>query len=153
MNVALRKAKEVSKKYGSDPFKICEEIGIEVLEVEMEGEVKEIFWGDAITLRKDLKEELKREYVAHAIGHHFLHAGSHYHFSKSSYSYSNYQEKQANIFAAYLLIPDEELEKEVQKEADIFHLSEKFNVTPQFVKFRLSLAKHYNPKKFNFLWR
>jgi Zn-dependent peptidase ImmA (M78 family) len=152
MNTAVRKAKEIYKKYGNDPEEIAKKIGLEILEVPMEGKAVEFYWGDAITLKEGLEEPLRRELIAHAICHHLLHAGSHLKVSERRYSFGNYHEKQANIFAAFLLIPDEELEKLAGKDLTIYDLAEKFNVTPQFVKFRLGLAKHYNPRKFSFLW-
>lgn len=152
MNTAVRKAKEIYQKYGNDVEKIASALGLEILEEEMEGNVKEIYWGDCITIKEGLPEPERRELLAHAICHHLLHAGSHYHASFKKYSFGNYHEKQANVFAAFLLIPDNELENLINKHLTIYDLSEKFKVTPQFAKFRIGLAKHYNPKKFAFMW-
>jgi Zn-dependent peptidase ImmA (M78 family) len=152
MNTAVRKAKEIYDKYSSDPDKVASGLGLEVLEVPMEGSAKEFYWGDCVTLKEGLTEPERRELLAHAVCHHLLHAGSHYARSEGGYSYGNYHEKQANVFAAFLLVPDEELEKLTDKDLTIYDLAEKFKITPWFAKFRIGLAKHYNPKKFNFLW-
>ena len=148
MNIAVNKAKEIYQKYGSNPEEVATELGLDIIEVSMEGEAKEFYWGDAITLKEGLPEELKREYIAHAICHHLLHAGSRYPSASRRYSFDNYHERQANVFAAYLLIPDDKLEKEAHGEATVYELAEKFQVTPSFAKWRLGLAKHYTYKKF-----
>jgi len=153
MNTAVRKAEEIYKRYGNDVYSIASSLDLDIIDVPMEGEAKEFFWGDAITIKEGLEEPLRRELVAHAICHYLLHSGSHYALQSRRYSYGNYHEKQANVFAAFLLIPDEKLEKFEGKNLTIHDLAEEFNVTPQFVKFRLGLAKHYNPKKFSSLWR
>lgn len=145
MNRAIKKAKEIYRKYGNDLDKILAKEKIEVLEVPLAGRFKEIYFGDYIILKDKLSPEEKRELTAHALGHHFLHAGSHYAASKKIYSFSNYHEKQANIFAAYLLMPDKELKKSLYPEAMSSELAEKLEVTPQFVEFRLELAYHYTP--------
>jgi len=153
MNTAVRKAKEIYKKYGNDVYSVASSLDLDIIDVSMEGEAKEFFWGDAITLKEGLEEPLRRELIAHAVCHYLLHSGSHYALHSRKYSYGNYHEKQANVFAAFLLMPDKELEKLADRDLSIYDLASKFNVTPQFVKFRLGLAKHYNPKKFNSLWR
>jgi len=152
MNTAVRKSEEMYKKYGNDVYSIASSLDLDIIDVPMEGEAKEFFWGDAITIKEGLEEPLRRELIAHAICHYLLHSGSHYALQSRRYSYGNYHEKQANVFAAFLLMPDKELEKFEGKDLAIHDLAEEFNVTPQFMKFRLGLAKHYNPRKFKSLW-
>ncbi len=152
MNTAVRKAKEIYQKYGNDVDKIASALDLGILEEEMEGNVKEIYWGDCISIKQGLPEPERRELLAHAICHHLLHAGSHYNSSFKKYSFGNYHEKQANVFAAFILVPDEELEKLAGQDLSNYDLAEKFKITPWFAKFRIGLAKHYNPKKFAFLW-
>lgn len=144
MNRARRKAEKVLVEYGNDIGVILERLDIEVLEVAMKGRLKEIFFGDHIVLRSDLSHLEKRELTAHALGHHFMHAGSHYAASKKIYSFSNYHEKQANIFAAYLLIPEGELEKAIYPDVPVADITEMFEVTPEFATFRLELYEATN---------
>lgn len=152
MNTAVRKANKIYKQYGNDVEKIASAVGLDILEVKMEGSAREFYWGDYITIKEGLAEPERRELIAHAICHHLLHAGSHLPSFKNKYSFGNYHEKQANVFAAFVLIPEQELEKCIDKEMTIFDLAERFKVTPQFARFRIGLAKHYDPKKFNSLW-
>ncbi len=142
MNTARRKAEEVYRKYGNNLEEILSREGIEVLEVPLKGRFKEIYFGDYVVIRADLTEEEKRELIAHAIGHHFLHAGNHLVFAQYTYSIDNYQERQANVFAAYLLVPDERLHKYSDVNVNTFQLSEDFRVTEDFARFRLELARY-----------
>lgn len=146
MNRAIKKAKEIYSKYGNNLDKILAKEKIEVLELPLAGRFKEIFFGDYIILKDKLSPEEKRELTAHALGHHFLHAGSHYAASKKIYSFSNYHEKQANAFAAYLLMPDDKLEKMLYPDIANTELANEFDITPKFAEFRLKLYQATKPK-------
>lgn len=139
MNRAKEKAEEIYNKYDNDLDKILSKEKIDVLEVPLAGRFKEIFFGDYVVLKDSLSPEEKRELTAHALGHHFLHAGSHYAASKKIYTFSNYHEKQADIFAAHLLIPDEKFEKMLYHGIPITEISEKFDITPKFANFKVKL--------------
>ena len=136
---AVRKAEEIYKKHGNNLEKILKEEKIDVLEVPLAGRFKEIFFGDYIVLKDSLSPEEKRELTAHALAHHYLHAGSHYAASKKIYTFSNFHERQANVFAAYLLIPDKKFEKMLYPDIPVHEISDKFEVTTKFAEFRLSL--------------
>jgi Zn-dependent peptidase ImmA (M78 family) len=139
MNKAIKKAQDVYTKYGDDLDKVLAKEDIEVLELPLAGRFKEIYFGDYIILKNTLSPEEKRELTAHALAHHYLHAGSHYAAAKKIYTFSNYHERQANVFAAYLLIPDEKLEKVLYPDIPIKEIAEKFDVRPKFAGFRLEL--------------
>ena len=146
MNRAIKKAQEIYNKYGNDLDKILAAERIDVLEVPLAGRFKEIFFGDYIVLKDSLSPEEKRELTAHALAHHYLHAGSHYAASKKIYSFSNYHEKQADVFAAYLLMPNEKFEKVLYPDVPITEISDKLNVTPKFAGFRLKMYNTQNPR-------
>ncbi len=139
MMKAVKKAEEIYNKYGNDLEKILRKEKIDVLEVPLAGRFKEIFFGDYIVLKDSLSPEEKRELTAHALAHHYLHAGSHYAASKKIYTFSNFHERQANVFAAYLLMPDKKFEKVLYPDVQIDELSSKFDVTNKFASFRLKL--------------
>ena len=143
---AIKKAQEIYKKYGNNLQKILSKEKIEVLEVPLAGRFKEIFFGDYIVLKDRLSPEEKRELTAHALAHHYLHAGSHYAASKKIYTFSNFHERQANVFAAFLLIPDKKLEKTLYSDIPVNEISDKFDVTPKFARFRLKLFNSMNHK-------
>ncbi len=144
MNRAREKAEQVYLVYGNDLDKLLTKLDIDVLEVPLKGRMKEIFFGDHIVVRDDLSPAEKRELIAHALGHHFMHAGSHYAAAKKVYTFSNYHEKQANIFAAYLLIPEEKLKTKLYPDMPVMEVAEGFQVTNEFAEFRLRLYQATN---------
>ncbi len=153
MNRATDKANEIISKYKTnDPDKILNNLGIDVLDVPLAGRLKEVYFKDHIVLKEGLKQEERRQLIAHAIAHHLLHAGNHLLKQKRSYSFSNYHEKQAEVFAAFLLMPENKIEKLTSNNLTIHDLAERFEVLPRFASFRIGLAKHYYPKKYQMLW-
>lgn len=72
--------------------------------------------------------------------------------SRGAYSWDKYQERQAEVFAAYYLIPPEALERAFKNKAPInaeterFKVARKFNVTEKFASFRLKLYETYERK-------
>ncbi len=153
MNRATDKANEIISKYKTnDPDKILKKLGVDVLDVPLAGRLKEICFKDHIVLKEGLEKAEKRQLLAHALCHHLLHAGNHLSLKKKSYSFGNYHEKQADVFAAYLLMPEKKLEKLIGNDLTIYNIAEKFNVLPYFARFRIGLAKHYDPKKYQILW-
>jgi len=142
MRRAIKKAEEVFKKYGNDLDVILDALDIEVLEVPLEGRVKEIFFNDHIVIKEGLSEPEKRELIAHALGHYFLHAGNHLAFSQSPVAIDNYHERQADVFAAYLLIPDQKLKKSYNMSISISDLANELNTNIPLLQLRLSLFAH-----------
>lgn len=150
---AATKAEEIMTKFGTnDPEKILNNLGVAVLLAPLAGRLKEIYFTDHTVINKNLTKPERRQLLAHALCHHLMHAGNHILKKQLPYSYGNYHEKQADVFAAYLLIPEYELERLIGYNLTIYELAEKFEVLPYFAKFRIGLAKHYNPKKYAFLW-
>lgn len=139
MNTAIRKAKEVFDKYGNDLDKVLEKLDIQAVDVPLAGRLKELYFGDVVVLMQGLSEPERRELIAHALGHHFLHAGNHYAASRGAYSWDKYQERQAEVFAAYYLMPEISSDKR-------FELAEQYQVTEKFAGFRLKLVEHYERK-------
>lgn len=95
-----------------------------------------------IVLRDDLSEFEINELTAHALGHHFLHAGNHMAASSGAYSWDKIQERQAEVFAAYLLMPKLRLTTRHYQTA-VLNLAEDYNVTEKFAGFRLKLLQSY----------
>ena len=143
MRIAIEKAKEIYNQYGNDLFRISEAFDLTIIEEELKGRLKEVYFGDSIVIRKDLSEEEKRELIAHALGHHLMHAGNHLSMQNRVYSFGNYHERQANVFAAYLLITTKELENNLYPEIMPSDLAQKFEVTEKFIEFRLKLRSYF----------
>ncbi|MCL5291220.1 MAG: ImmA/IrrE family metallo-endopeptidase [Actinobacteria bacterium] len=140
MNVAIAKAKEVFGLYGNDLDKVLDKLGIQAVDAPLAGRLKELYFGDVIVLKEGLSEAERRELIAHALGHHFLHAGNHLAASKGAYSWDKFQERQADVFAAYLLIPKIQTDK-------AFKMAEKNNITEKFAAYRLKLATAFEHRR------
>ena len=153
-NRAVQKADEVIERFKTnDPEKILKKLGVDVLDVPLAGELKEVSFKDHIVVRQGLDITERHQLLAHAVCHHLMHVGNHLKLQGRRYSYGNFHEKQADVFAAFLLMPESEFEKLAGDNLSIYELAEKFEVLPYFAKFRIGLAKHYSPKKYSFLWR
>jgi Zn-dependent peptidase ImmA (M78 family) len=153
-NRAVLKANEIIEKYKTNnPEAILKKLGIDVLDVPLAGRMKELYFRDHVVLKAGLEKPERRQLLAHALCHHLLHAGNHLANKQRPYSFQNFHEKQADVFAAYLLMPESELEKLIDDNLSIYDLAEKFEVMSYFAKFRIGLAKYYQPKKYQVMWR
>ena len=152
-NGAVQKADQVIDRYKTnDPEKILKKLGIDVLDVPLAGELKEAYFKDHVVLKIGLERPERRQLLAHALCHHLMHVGNHLKLQGRRYSYGNFHEKQADVFAAFLLMPESEFEKLAGDNLSIYDLAEKFDVLPHFAKFRIDLAKHLSSQKYAFLW-
>ncbi|MFZ5391661.1 MAG: ImmA/IrrE family metallo-endopeptidase [Patescibacteria group bacterium] len=142
MNTLVQeKSTQIIARYKTNnPFIIAEYEKIEVIEHPLSGRLKELYFGDYIILNNLLSHTKKRRYLAHALGHHFLHTGNQLFFAKNRYHQNIKEEAQAEEFAAYLLIPKQELTPILH--LNIEELAEHFQVPPQFINKRLLLAKN-----------
>ena len=129
----------ISKHKTNNPFIIAELEQIEVIEHPLSGRLKELYFGDYIILNNLLSHIKKRRYLAHALGHHFLHTGNQLFYAKQRYHQNIKEEAQAEEFAAHFLIPDSQLIPII--DWNISELAEQFQVPPQFIKYRLRLVK------------
>lgn len=97
----------------SDPFCLCDHLGIEVLPVELPFKVKG-FYGrfldtPIIYINDGLADELERRVIcAHELGHAVLHQDSNAMFlASSTRMVTSRYEKEADLFAGYLLLDGE----------------------------------------------
>lgn len=140
MSLAQSKSWEIiSKHHTNDPYQIAELEHIDVLEQILAGRLTELYFGDHIILNKNLSYQHKRHYLAHALGHHYLHAGNYLYFSQTRQFQNDKEETQAEEFAAYLLIPEIELIPIIHWE--LSDLADNFQVLPEFIQYRLSLCQ------------
>lgn len=97
----------------SNPFCVCDHLGIQVLPVELPFKVKGFYWRfldtPIIYLNSGLSEELERRVIcAHELGHAVLHQNSNAMFLASSTNMvASRLEKEADMFAGYLLLDGE----------------------------------------------
>ena len=130
-------AKAVLKTYGNSLEGILTALGLKVLEFRLAGRLKEIYLGKHIVLKESLSPFEKRVLIAHALGHHFLHKGNHLYFAERGYIWNRRQEYEAEVFAAYLLIPEEVLNN--LPHLSLWELAKHLKVPEDLMRFRLSL--------------
>lgn len=143
MNRAIEQANTIHGIYGNDLDQIAQSLGLNVIPQKMEGRLREFYFSGSIVISASLSNREKRELVAHAIGHHLLHAGNHLAMQKRIYSFGNYHEKQANVFAACLLMPLETLAVFISNRSRIDEIANHFQVQEELVKLRLKIWANY----------
>lgn len=147
---------KVIKKYEErDPFRLARAMNIKVL-LESMGDFPEACKGffmvqsrkKIVVINSDLPEVLQRIILAHEIGHAVLHA-EHLQAVKAYHDFSLYDatdktEYEANLFAADILLRDEEVIEKLQEDNFFFGVASEFMVPPEMLdfKFKILKAKH-----------
>lgn len=143
MKRVIDQANQLHDKFGTDLDAVTESLGLSVMYEEMTGRMKEFYFRGSIVVRSDLSVREKRELIAHALGHHLFHAGNHLAMQKRIYSFGNYHEKQANVFAACLLIPLGSLMRMIADRARLDEIAEHFQVREEVVRLRLKVWSNF----------
>jgi hypothetical protein len=110
--------------------------GCEIIEWPFLRPVKEVKQGRWIGLAKDLDTSEQRYLVAHAIGHHLLHCGNQLSFQKWQGLTQHRQEREADEFAARVLMPDDDLSSMIG--TPIWEMAEHFGVPEELVIRRIN---------------
>jgi len=99
----------------------------------------------AIIVDKPSSSKKKREFIAHELGHFLFHTGNMILYKERNPIEASKDERKAQDFALYLLIPDERLTRliNVIDPPSIEDLADEFGVTVEFMKERLELEKIY----------
>lgn len=134
---AQRRARQVLRKYNLstapiDLHKIVTAEGLTLDEWSFRGRVKEVYLGDHIGICSHIADNKRRELIAHALGHHFLHTGNQFYFESCDQFVTFKQEFEAECFATELLMPRELLSK--AKQLPISKAADYFLVTKNFLK-------------------
>lgn len=153
MRQIIGKAEEIRKNYGLDDLHFAAlELGANVVEVPFPSDtiIREIYLKDSgtIVIDSNLQFYKKRHLIAHAIAHHLFHRKTRINYFEEQIDFLKdlklrKQEREAEVFAAYFLIPEEELnavlkEEWVKESTDpIPELAEEFQVSENFMKKRL----------------
>lgn len=145
MKHVIERANELQEEFGSDLDRITESLGLSVMYEKLAGRLREVYIkeSDSILISADLPIREKRELVAHAVGHHLLHAGNHLSMQKRIYSFGNYHEKQADVFAACLLIPLAGILDMIAEKARIDEIAELYGVQEELVRLRLKVWANF----------
>jgi Zn-dependent peptidase ImmA (M78 family) len=158
MRQIIEKANEIRKKYGIDDLKLlASKFGAEVVEIPLGQIIKEAYIKDegVIVIDPDLHPYKKRHLIAHGLAHHLFHRNTEVNYfldekdDRFNYWRQRKQEKEAEVFAAYLLIPEDKLEEKLKEEwvqespDPVLELAEEFQVSENFMKKRLKFKEMY----------
>lgn len=144
MKNARKRARQIVRKYNLstapiDLYKIIDNENLTLDEWDFQGRVKEVYVGDSIGILQDATPKKKRELIAHALGHYFLHHGNQMYFDEYDQFAKFKQECQAQCFATELLMPSI-LFKEV-KHLPVKNIADYFCVEEELVKFFSSFLR------------
>jgi Zn-dependent peptidase ImmA (M78 family) len=152
MKRIIEKANEIREKYGLDDLDfVAGKLGAEVVEYPLGRIIKEAYFKDlgVIVIDPNLHPYKKRHLIAHGIAHHIFHRKRRVnYFLDHSKDFRKSldvrtQEREAEVFAAYFLIPEEKLNRILEEEwvkehpDPIPELAEEFQVSPNFMRKRL----------------
>jgi len=158
MRWIIEKAEEIQEKYGLDDLNfVAEKLGAEVVEYPLGRVIKEAYFKDlgVIVVDPNLYTYKKRHLIAHGLAHHLFHRNKRINYFIDQKDFLKglklrEQEREAEVFAAYFLIPEGKL-KEILKEDwvkespdPVPQLAEEFQVSENFMKKRLELEKSSN---------
>jgi len=158
MEWIIKKANEIREKYGTDNIEeLAQKLGAEVVEEKLGRIIKEAYFKDlkVIVIDPDLHPYKKRHLIAHALAHHLFHQKikANY-FLDDKEDFANRmrvrkKEREAEVFAAYLLIPEDKLKEVLSQEwvkehpNPIPELAEEFQVSENFMRKRMEFLKIY----------
>lgn len=140
-NQAVEKAKAILRGYPELSFPVdIERIvymeGCELIEWPFLSPVQEVKQGRWIGIKKGLDANEIRYLAAHALGHHLMHCGNQLWFHEWHKTSLLKQEREADEFAAHLLIPEEELIK--WENLNTWEIAEHFGVLEELVHRRIN---------------
>lgn len=127
-----------------DPFVLCRELGINCF-IDDLGGLSGLFtyFGDdpVIIISGALDDEEKRLACAHELGHYFLHSTIAKEQALKEFEIFNMKDKveyDANIFAAHLLIDEDEAISLMRAGSDVFRTAMQLRVNPNLLNIKLS---------------
>ncbi|MGQ9596390.1 MAG: ImmA/IrrE family metallo-endopeptidase [Thermodesulfobacteriota bacterium] len=156
MNWVIQKANEIREKYGLDDLEfVAFKLGAKVVEEPLGRIIKELYIKDlgVIIIDPNLHPYKKRHLIAHGLAHHLFHRDVrvNYFLDEKENPLKNLRvkrmEKEAEVFAAYFLIPEDKLnailkDEWVKESSDpIPDLAEESQVSENFMRKRFELKE------------
>ncbi|MGQ9778021.1 MAG: ImmA/IrrE family metallo-endopeptidase [Thermodesulfobacteriota bacterium] len=159
MNWIIEKANEIREKYSLDDLEfVAFRLKAKVVEEPLGRVIKECYLKDlgVIVIDPDLHPYKKRHLIAHGLAHHLFHRKRRINYFINDKCFRKTldmrkQEREAEIFAAYFLIPEEKLKRILKEEwaqespDPISELAEEFQISENFMRKRLEF-KLYDQK-------
>ncbi len=139
------------KKYKeSDIRSLCQTMGILINPVAMGTDpdsIKGFFLRSkripVITVNSDLPDLVQRFIIAHELGHAILHKDRkvRYFHEAGLFDQTSPMEKEANFFAAELLMKDEDVLEQINRDCTFFSAAAMLNVPAELLDFKFRLMK------------
>lgn len=146
-----RSVRKLKLKYDeADPFRLCECLGVLLIPRSLgteEGAIKGFFLEfkhvQSITVNSDLPEIIQKIIVAHELGHAVLHrkSGMHSFQDVTLYDSASTYEKEANIFAAELLLADDAVLSTLNGDSTFFTAASALMVPIELLDFKFRILK------------
>ena len=137
-----KKVNALIKKYETNnPFRLCRDLNIIVLHEplgEYKGYYNKVYRQRFIHINESLNSREKLITCAHELGHAILHTNeSTPHMRSHTFYHVGRYEKQADEFAAHLLITENDIES--YKEVDIFRMAGELDLPVELVQIKLGI--------------
>lgn len=139
------------KKYGErDPFRLCRAMGIVLIEHPMgtaPDAIKGFFLESnrirTITVNSDLPGVIQRIIVAHELCHATNHrkSGIHAFHEVTLFDHTSIMEKEANLYAAELLLDDQEVLEALNQDTTFFSAAAQLFVPAELLDFKFRIMK------------
>ena len=136
-------ARRTRKLFGTnDPEVIADREGLEVTRMPLPKRWWDILLWDCVAIRDDISLPFVRWCLAHCLGHHFMHHGNQLKMKDWGVLIHKrlLQEAEAESFAAWLLVPEAELEELKRAEGEnltTWKVAEHFIIPTDMVPYRL----------------
>lgn len=134
----------------NDPFELCKAVGIKLLFQPMgkrpssiKGFFLEVKRIRSITVNSDLPEVIQRIIAAHELGHAVQHhtGGIHHFHEIVLFDQTSEQEKEANLFAAELLLDDQDVMNSLNQDTTFFAAAAALRVPIELLDFKFRIMK------------
>ncbi len=144
-------AKKIKTENGTaDPAEICRNLGYHLLsqslgshETAIKGFVITVGGEMAITVNCDLPENIQKIIIAHELFHAHEHCGMSLcgYSERALFDELSDMEKEANLFAAELLLEDEEVLEVLRESDNFFTAAATLYVPPELLEYKLRLMR------------
>lgn len=147
-----RSVKQIVRKYGlTNPIKLCDIMGVEIVHKDMgteETSIKAMMIVDrrikCIIVNSNLPDVITKFIIAHELGHAVLHAQKCKQFTdRGFFADTSRMEKEANIFAAELLLGASEalIEEMEYSDFSMFQLAAEHKVPYELLAYKLEVME------------
>lgn len=143
--------KKINNKYCEpDPFRLCDDMGIELILSSLGTEddaVKGFFFESCriktITINSDLPDIIQRIIVTHELGHAVLHrkGGIRYFHDAGLFDTSSIMENEANLFTAEYLLDDDDVMESLLDGYSFFETASGLYVPVELLDYKVRLMR------------